>query len=399
MTSPPASPPDDVLREILLRLPPQPSHLLRTASVCTGWRRLVADPHFLRQYRARHGERPPIAGVFHNNPRVRGRFIAAGDRPADRLPAERFSPRDLGCARWLVLGRARWLVHGCHRGRAVLHAGDGRLLVWDPVTGDRRHVTLPPLNHGYCSLNAVLFGHGGGGDDGGGDGDGGGGFSFRIAIASVAAGAAVAAVYSSETGAWGSLAMADAWTSVPSEKPGAAVGEAVYWLLNDGGVLSLKLWAGGLQALAVLAAKVPSAYAGNVQLTRTPDGELGLAAVLGSELHLRALETDGGGAMSWTLRRTVRLDAALVHGGPGDIAGGEHEQRPCVRIVGVHDGGAVVFLWTATGVFMVRLSESTTEVKKMHGIDETHGQFYAVHPYASFFSQRSHGDGGYLNVV
>ncbi|KAL6641630.1 hypothetical protein ACP70R_019811 [Stipagrostis hirtigluma subsp. patula] len=44
-----------------------------------------------------------------------------------------------------------------------------------------------------------------------------------------------------------------------------------------------------------------------------------------------------------------------------------------------------------TGVFMVRLelaSETATEIKKMYGTDETHGQFYAVYPYSSFFSQR-----------
>uniref|UniRef100_A0A0D9VEA4 F-box domain-containing protein n=1 Tax=Leersia perrieri TaxID=77586 RepID=A0A0D9VEA4_9ORYZ len=42
---------DDLLTEILLRLPPQPSSLPRASTVCRRWRRIVtasADPGFLR---------------------------------------------------------------------------------------------------------------------------------------------------------------------------------------------------------------------------------------------------------------------------------------------------------------------------------------------------------------
>lgn len=87
--------PDDVLREILLRLPPQPSSLLRAASVSKHWRAITADPRFLRRYRAHHGGGgAPILGVLHNNPRAEGRIVAAGD-PPERIPVERFSPLDL----------------------------------------------------------------------------------------------------------------------------------------------------------------------------------------------------------------------------------------------------------------------------------------------------------------
>ncbi|TVU31344.1 hypothetical protein EJB05_23026, partial [Eragrostis curvula] len=382
-------PPDDVLHEILLRVPPHLSCLLRVSVVCKLWRSVVVDPSFLRRFRARHGGGgAPVLGVFHNNPRAGGRFVGAGD-PPDRVPAERFSPRDLCCDRWLVLGGGRWLVHGCHRGRAVLHDGACRLLVWDPVTDDRRYVKLPPLRHGsnIGGVNAVLIV-----DADIDDGDG-SCFRFRIAVASVAHGTAVSAVYSSETDAWGDTAFAGAWTSIPSEKPGAAVGDAVYWLLNDNRVLSLKTNAGGVQVLsvAVLPAKVPSSYDGNVQLTSTTDGKIGLIAVssCGSALHFLELdETDGDGNTSWMPRRTVPLDETLVPAGPEETDG---ERRHSVRIVGVHDDGAVVFLWTVHGVFMLRLdleSESTQMIKRLHGIDETHGQFYAVYPYTSLFSHR-----------
>uniref|UniRef100_A0A0E0B7P7 F-box domain-containing protein n=1 Tax=Oryza glumipatula TaxID=40148 RepID=A0A0E0B7P7_9ORYZ len=45
---------DDLLSEILLRLPPQPSSLPRASLVCKRWRRLVSDHGFLRRFRARH---------------------------------------------------------------------------------------------------------------------------------------------------------------------------------------------------------------------------------------------------------------------------------------------------------------------------------------------------------
>ncbi|KAK3157335.1 hypothetical protein QOZ80_2AG0119660 [Eleusine coracana subsp. coracana] len=197
------------------------------------------------------------------------------------------------------------------------------MLVWDPVTDEQRHVELPALrvHRTHHGLNAVLI------DDGDND-----------------EGTAVAAVYSSEKGAWGDHTIAaGVWTSLPSERPGAAVGDAVYWLLNDGRVLSLKLHDDGL---TILVAKVSSLYADNVQLTRTTDGEIGLTAMTGSALHILALETDDEfDTTSWVVRRTVLIDHEIVpSGGPVED---DREPRCCVRIVGVHDDGAVVFLYTA----------------------------------------------------
>jgi hypothetical protein len=61
LSSPPPTPaaarlPNDdyLLQEILLRLPPLPSSLLRAGLVCKRWRRLLSDPHFLRRFRSLH---------------------------------------------------------------------------------------------------------------------------------------------------------------------------------------------------------------------------------------------------------------------------------------------------------------------------------------------------------
>ncbi|KAF7026883.1 hypothetical protein CFC21_038970 [Triticum aestivum] len=54
---------DDLLREILLRLPPQTSSLPRASAVCKRWRHATTDPRFHRQFRAYH-QKPPLLGFF-----------------------------------------------------------------------------------------------------------------------------------------------------------------------------------------------------------------------------------------------------------------------------------------------------------------------------------------------
>ncbi|OEL30612.1 hypothetical protein BAE44_0008368 [Dichanthelium oligosanthes] len=105
-SSPTAFPPDDVLGEILAPSPATsvllPARFLNLQALARPRCRPPLPPQVLR---------PPILGVFHNNPRADGRFIGAGN-PLDRVSAERFSPQDLRCDRWLVLsGGGRWLSY------------------------------------------------------------------------------------------------------------------------------------------------------------------------------------------------------------------------------------------------------------------------------------------------
>lgn len=57
----PALEDDNLLAEFLLRLPPLPSSLARASLVCKRWRRLVAEPHFLRRFRSYHQKAPSLA--------------------------------------------------------------------------------------------------------------------------------------------------------------------------------------------------------------------------------------------------------------------------------------------------------------------------------------------------
>ncbi|CAO2180476.1 unnamed protein product [Urochloa humidicola] len=383
--------PDDLLLQVFLRLPRQPSCLLRASLVCKRWRGLVADPRFLRQLRA------PLLGVFLNIPPARACFFPAGD-PPDRVPASRFHRPPLP-----------WLVRASRRGRVLLCDNGARFLVWDPVTNAQLFVPAPPVTtddgHYLYSygFGAVLL-----------RGDDVTDTSFRVAVAFVQAGVAFAAVYSSDTGAWAEAhhvvvtaqdASAPASGSIPwVETPGAAAGDAVYWLLDNERLLSLELHAGGGGGPRALAVAEPRnawrAHGRNVKLMRTPGGELGLAAVTSTELRLWALEEapDGSGAVSWTLHRTVLLDTLL----PGarmlrcPVRFGEVRSLalalddseftpPCARIVGVDEDGAVVFLRRMDGLFMIAL-EATPRAKKIYdSYYIMHQKFDAVYPFTGFF--------------
>ncbi|KAM0844875.1 hypothetical protein ACQ4PT_056796 [Festuca glaucescens] len=108
--SPPVKTPledDDLLSEILLRLPPQPSSLPRASLVCKRWRILASDRGFFRRFRIHHRRKPPILGIFDQffplflptleaTNRVQpGRFSVQGGADGRRF-------RPLGCRHGLV---------------------------------------------------------------------------------------------------------------------------------------------------------------------------------------------------------------------------------------------------------------------------------------------------------
>ncbi|KAK1613906.1 hypothetical protein QYE76_019423 [Lolium multiflorum] len=127
---------DDLLGEILLRLPPQPSSLPRASLVCARWRIVLSDPQFLGRFRKRHGK-PPLLGFFTGDVGRRHVFTPVLGSP-DRILAARFS------VPWSRKGYDRWDLRGCRHGLAVLVNDRGRgVVVWDPLTGQHRHHRVP----------------------------------------------------------------------------------------------------------------------------------------------------------------------------------------------------------------------------------------------------------------
>ena len=88
MAAPPLELADDVIPEILLRLPPdEPKWLFRAALACKPWLRTISDPTFLHRYRAFHGA-PPLLGLIDVDPLTDRdpRFIATTAMPAFSFP-------------------------------------------------------------------------------------------------------------------------------------------------------------------------------------------------------------------------------------------------------------------------------------------------------------------------
>jgi hypothetical protein len=147
--------PDDIIRDILLRIPADDvASLLRASVVCRRWRRIIAHRDFRRLHRELH--RPPVLGFIHavhHDAPFHSCFV-----PIDsdyRRPARRELPG--------------WLVLDCRRGRAlfVTQANDPRsrergildFVVWDPLTDQRRLLPRPespPLSYRRNFNAAVL---------------------------------------------------------------------------------------------------------------------------------------------------------------------------------------------------------------------------------------------------
>ncbi|CAN6165359.1 unnamed protein product [Urochloa humidicola] len=158
--------PAAALELALLRLD-SPVWLLRAASTCKRWLRVVASAAFLRRFRARHGA--PVAGFYHNrNLFLRPRFdpspsaaagVDAGRFSLDFLPGEDASS-------WRILDSRGSLLLLDREDCAGKDNGSNKdMIVCEPLT--RRHVTIPPLTPSVPFRGAtatLLSGDGGGGE-------------------------------------------------------------------------------------------------------------------------------------------------------------------------------------------------------------------------------------------
>ncbi|KAK3135792.1 hypothetical protein QOZ80_5BG0423480 [Eleusine coracana subsp. coracana] len=295
----PASLPDndDILREILLRLPPLPSSLPRASLVSKRWCRVVSDPQWRRLFRGRH-RTPPLLGFFAY---YSGKLAFTPTLP-DRIPPERFS---------LVQRPGQRLCFvDCRHGLALLL--DWALLeavVWDPVTRRQQCVSFPEEfkvdaeNHFYNG--AVLSSANDDGDCRL--------IRFKLVLVrtNVQGLLASACHYESESGRWGNIS-STAISSSNLFESSVLVGNALYWLLSTSNdILEFDL---DRQALAVIQ-KPPvdtgSTFFSCFQVLRTEDNRLGLAILTEHTIQLWERKVDLGGVVRWVLWKTVDLDKLL----------------------------------------------------------------------------------------
>ncbi|XP_037454301.1 putative F-box/kelch-repeat protein At3g17280 [Triticum dicoccoides] len=367
---------DDLLSEILLRLPPQPSSLPRASLVCRRWRVLVSDPRFARRFRLHHRRNPPLLGFLHIGFRTRELSFLPALEPPNRVPPGRFSLKFggdgdpfalLGCRHGLVL---------------VYHASCKQILVWDPVTADQHRIAVPPRFARDDVISGAVLRAAGDAQH------------FHVALTVLddedkQHRRALACVYSSETGLWGDLVStllpceASASMRLISCKAAVLVRNSLYWVLfgNLDGFLEFDL---ERQVLAVIRMPMDLVAKGSYDICvmQAEDGGLGLFCVLQLDYiaQLWKRKTDCHGVASWVLGRTIELDKLIPMNLP--------EKMPVV-ILGFAEDNNGVCLWTPSVFFMVHL-ESLQSKKLLEA-----NFFFVCRPFESVYTAETDIGGGH----
>ncbi|TVU31328.1 hypothetical protein EJB05_23010, partial [Eragrostis curvula] len=376
-TPAPALPPDDVIREILLRLPPHPACLLRVSLVCKHWRRLVRDPGFLRGVRARHRHRPPLLGFFDRL----ATFVPAG-QPPDRVAAAHFSELEGG----------RWRVLGCHHGRVLLCTRltvPLRLQVWDPMTGTRkcfqapqhpRHATNVVIRgslicgagvHGRCSVGEEDCRSG----------------PFRVVylFPGHEINSMFSAVYYSHTASWGDLVpmTVPKIGSFVGMEPSILLGNAVHWLScwsQDRSILGFDLDTNQIYH-EDLPRDCGIPYDCYQIFKARFGGLLGVAALRGLHIHLFELALNSGGSMTWVEYRSVDLAKLLPPAEPIGSPPPPGETR-----MGFDEDGNTIFLKLSNGIFQLHLASLKLNKVVQQGVSLS-----LMIPYRSFYVEGGQG--------
>ncbi|KAL6880524.1 hypothetical protein ACP4OV_012089 [Aristida adscensionis] len=332
---------DDLVGETLLRVPPaEPAHLVRAAAVCKPWRRLLADPAFLRRYRAFH-RAPPMLGFLHNVV------------DSDRIP--RLVPLLPAAVRF---GRPMGLV------------------VWDPLTGHQESVPLPVHPHSSCAATVLCAAAGCDHLDCR------GGPHLVVFVGTDERDHVTwASVYSSETGAWSAAATVDVSASANVDhstyvemRPSHLIGDALYFMLELGkSFLEYDLGDGGLTLIDAPLMDELNVMPDGI-LMASEDGGLEFVAVDNEssdsdDLCIWSWEEDEDVA-GWVLHTTIDLRALIP----------KCELSCALSLVGIVEGTDTVFLSSYVGLFTLEIKS-----RKARKVGEQ-GAYYAVLPYMSFFA-------------
>ncbi|VAI42662.1 unnamed protein product [Triticum turgidum subsp. durum] len=341
--SPAAAPPledENLLSEILLRLPPDPSSLPRASVVSKRWRRLISDPGFSRRFRLHHRRNPPLLGSFSHL-----YFVPTMEAP-NRVPDGHFClqvDEDEVTDHFICLGCRHGLV-------LIFHVRRLQVLVWDPVTGELHRVAAPP---GFDAKERPISGAvlRAAGDI----------QHFQVVLVTTQTDdqqhtRAMAKVYSSGSGNWGDIfstllpsqaSRHEIPTMIGIEFPAVLVGHSLYWLLTDSrdGILKFDL---DRQSLSVIHVPVNIYAHGNWQFTvmRAEGGGLGGLFLSKFTAQLWKWKTGSDGVASWVLGKTIELDKLLSI---------SSKKREPPMILGFAEDNNVVFLWTDLDVFMIKL--------------------------------------------
>ncbi|EMS63556.1 hypothetical protein TRIUR3_20721 [Triticum urartu] len=363
---------EDLLTEILLRLPPLRSSLPHASAICTRWCRLVSDPKFFRRFRFRHRRNPPLIGfLLMEEGMCRVSFEHTLEAP-NRVPTERFSMKyDDGDQ-----------IANCRHGLVLIFPRDGdQVLVWDPVTGDKHRIAVPSLldmeetpTKGAVLRTAGVDRH------------------FQVVLVATDGARAITYVYSSETGIWSNLLEAPLpykpgdsllssetvtglWSFLASSpvfftsRPAVLVGDSLYWLLSNG-ILEFDLDRQSLAMISVREDMRVKSYT-DISIMEADGGGLGVLTLSGFHAQLWKREASSDGAASWIMGRTFELDKL--------ISLDSEKKMGRVLVAGFAEYNNMVLLCTPIGLFIVQLQ--SLEFKKL---SETRVPLH-YHPFESVY--------------
>ncbi|TVU40887.1 hypothetical protein EJB05_14370, partial [Eragrostis curvula] len=298
---------DDVVEEILLRLPPDdPACLVRFSA---AWRRILTDAAFSGRYRA-----------FHTGLR---RFSASSATLASPSPIS--SPRPSH-------GRGRLPPRPHPPVRHQLRGTRRR----DPINGDKHRLPLKFIILDYPWNAAVVCAAGGSCDHSGCRGG-----PFRVAVVgTVDDDVPTACIYSSEAGAWSAPTTIQTDEIVNPRLPVALVGDALYFLFEFSvGVLRYDMSTLGLSVI-----NRPPSYSRGTALMPADDGGLGFAGMDRNNILRLGLRKTGDAG--WAApHRIIDLEELLP------LGVGHHMPM----LMGIADGAYAIFANTDDDVFIIDL--------------------------------------------
>ncbi|VAH44120.1 unnamed protein product [Triticum turgidum subsp. durum] len=366
----PASPPaaledEDLLRKIFLLLPPQPSTIPRVSVVCKQWRGVVRDPQFLRGFRDHH-RKPPLLGLVMGH--TGHPYFRSDLDPPDHIPHERFFPPDI-LSMYMDL-------FDCRHGRVVFFDHQLReVMLFDPATGGRRHVVVPPVfdekDIGVFNAAVICVA----GDEGHVHGDC-HTSPFQVVLIGIHDDnkRAFASVYSSETGTWGELISTAAIRYMRElSRPSTLVGDSVYWVFdgNEDGILKFDLDKHSLVNIEMPDFGDYSCWS-SFKIMSTDDGSFGLAALEYQKIEMWEREVDCDGVAGWVLQKTFQMNTIL---GLGPMGGMDN------LMLGYDEDDRAIYVRTDIGVCIIQL-----DTMQFRNLGKDNFTTTAYYPYKSFYT-------------
>ncbi|CAL5012140.1 unnamed protein product [Urochloa decumbens] len=332
---------DDLLREILLRLPSLPS-LLRAALACRAFLAAVRfSPTFRRRFRALRP--PPLLGFF-SDPN--------GTQMASFTPVRRHSDPDIAAAvRGIDVFLTRvpchddvfpgWQIRECRGGRLLLLNWDSKQIAsYNPFTRALDLLPFPPddISKGhrgkFMPMSYFLIPA---------DDEAPNRSSFSVVYTCHDKSRVRAAVFSSATGKWQILP----WSDPAPEQPASGK----YWLLSGNQVNGFLCWSHSWHAYQVLldAATLQFSFIdlpeilkgqGHLYMTGdTKDGKLCIVASIGFTLFIWFRRANAEGVHKWVLESMIPLEGELLR-----ATGGSRDEHEELKVLAILDG--IVYMCT-----------------------------------------------------